>query len=160
MSRYLATGQSEIVLGKTHPIVLKTVLWSCLEMSSDLNYNFDFVVGEIVVPGHTNLVPRVSHLTLGRGCVHTRKSRKKIRTLTRVNELSYNINIYKNWSWNLQVGTLWEYSIFVQKGRAILMFYICCGRILLASSFYKNLDSRARLFEKLDTQQSNLNIHE
>ena len=65
-------------------------------MSSDLNYNFDFVVGEIVVPGHTNLVPRVSHLTLGRGCVHTRKSRKKIRTLTRVDELSYNINIYKN----------------------------------------------------------------
>ena len=26
VSRYLATGQSEIVLGKTHPIVLKTVL--------------------------------------------------------------------------------------------------------------------------------------
>ena len=26
VSRYLATGQSEIVLGKTHPILLKTVL--------------------------------------------------------------------------------------------------------------------------------------
>ena len=26
VSRYLATGQSEIVLGKTHPIVLKAVL--------------------------------------------------------------------------------------------------------------------------------------
>ena len=59
----------------------------------------------------------------------------------------------------IKVGTLWEYSIFVQKGEAILTkFCICCGRILLASSFYKNLDSRAQLFKKLDTQQ--LNIHE
>ena len=42
-------------------------------MSSDLNYNFGFVVGEIVVPGHENLAV----LTLS-----------KIRTLTRVDQLS------------------------------------------------------------------------
>ena len=29
------------------------------------------------------------------------------------------------------------------------MFRFCCGRILLASAYYKNLDSRARLFKKL-----------
>ena len=29
------------------------------------------------------------------------------------------------------------------------MFRFCCGRILLASAYYKKLDSRARLFKKL-----------
>ena len=35
-----------------HPILLKTVDL-CLEMSSDFNYNFGFVVEEIFEPGHT-----------------------------------------------------------------------------------------------------------
>jgi len=33
------------------------------------------------------------------------------------------------------------------------MLCFCCGRILLASAYYKNLNSRARLFKKLDTRQ-------
>ena len=128
VSRYLATGQSEIVLGKTHPILLKIVLWSCLEMSSDLNYNFGFVVGDIVLPGHT------------------RKSRC-LDTLKAFVLWLVSINSPTIISTKIEVGILWEYSIFVQKGEAILnKFCICCGRILLASSFYKNLDSRARLF--------------
>ena len=46
------TRQSEIVLEfprKNSPNRCR----SCLEMSSDFNYNFGFVVGETVVPGHT-----------------------------------------------------------------------------------------------------------
>jgi hypothetical protein len=36
------------------------------------------------------------------------------------------------------------------------MFWFCSGRILPASAYYKNLDSRARLFKKLDTRQSKI----
>ena len=38
------------------------------------------------------------------------------------------------------------------------MFHFCCERIILASAYYKNLESLARLLKKLDTRQSK--IHE
>ena len=36
------------------------------------------------------------------------------------------------------------------------MFRFCCGRILLASAYYKILKSQARLFKKQDARQSKI----
>ena len=85
MSRYLATGQSEIVLGKTHPILLKTVLLSCSEMSSDLNYNNKIILALLLGKlSSLDILENLNVLTL-----------EKIRTLTRVDQLSHN-DFHKN----------------------------------------------------------------
>ena len=103
LDTWQAYWQSEIVPNfheKTHPVVLKTVRRSCLEMWSDLNYNFGFVVGEIVVPGHN----RKSR------CCDTLK--KFVLWLVSINSYSPTIISTK-----IKVGALWEYSYLFRKAK-------------------------------------------
>ena len=54
-SKYYIPGSLKLFQnfhGKTHSILLKTVDL-CLEMPSDFNYNFGFVIEEIFELGHT-----------------------------------------------------------------------------------------------------------
>ena len=81
-----------------HLILLKDL---CLEMSRDFSYNFGFVVEENFEHGHTRKTPMFRHL------------KKNSYSDSGVN--SHSINSTK-----IEVGTLWEYSIFVQKCEAVL----------------------------------------
>ena len=41
-----------------------------------------------------------------------------------------------------------------------MMFCFCCARILLASAYYKNIESRARLFKKITRSAVTLQLRD